>query len=376
MSLAPLIGHEEVRTRLGSAARKGKLPQVLLLEGAEGVGRQRVALWLAQLLFCERKALEPCGSCRACRLTADLSHADLHWIVPILRPKATDADKQVDEVAELIGEVMAERRKNPLYGALDGMASHPLATVRLIQRRAALTSVEGGPKVFILGHAERLVPQESSQDAANAMLKLLEEPPADTWFILTATDAGRLLPTIRSRVAPVRLGRLSANQVKGFLAAELKPPLAPAVLDERATTADGSIGAALSAADAGAKALAAAAELLDAVLKGPGARADRVLRQPTFAARGEFTAMLEALEESLGRCGSCSHGNGAASHHPGLAQGPAPGRATAEGAGARECGARNGTGEREPAVAGRRPGSGPGGGPRRSGPGNSLRRQG
>jgi hypothetical protein len=72
------------------------------------------------------------------------------------------------------------------------------------------------------------------------------------------------------------------------------------VLDERATTADGSIGAALSAADAGAKALAAAAELLDAVLKGPGARADRVLRQPTFAARGEFTAMLEALEASLG----------------------------------------------------------------------------
>ena len=114
------------------------MPQVLLFEGAEGTGRQRLALWLAQLLLCERKDREPCSNCRACRLVLELGHADLHWIVPILRPKATDADKQVDEAAELIGEVIAERRKSPLYGALDGMAFHPLATVRLIQRKAVL----------------------------------------------------------------------------------------------------------------------------------------------------------------------------------------------------------------------------------------------
>ena len=136
----------------------------------------------------------------------------MHWIVPIVRPKATDADKQVDEAAELIGEIIAERRKNPLYGSLDGMASHPLATVRLIQRRAALKSVEGGPTVFIIGHAERLVPQESSPDAANALLKLLEEPPANTWFILTATDKGRLLPTIQSRCRRLRLLRRFCRQ--------------------------------------------------------------------------------------------------------------------------------------------------------------------
>ena len=132
------------------------MPQVLLFEGAEGTGRQRLALWLAQLLLCEKKSTEPCGACRSCRLVNELGHADVHWIVPILRPKATDSDKQVDEAAELIGEIIAERRKNPLYGSLDGMASHPLATVRLIQRRAALKSVEGGPTVFIIGHAERL----------------------------------------------------------------------------------------------------------------------------------------------------------------------------------------------------------------------------
>ena len=284
------------------------MPQVLLFEGAEGVGRQRLALWLGQLLLCVRKDAEPCGKCRPCRLVMELGHADLHWVVPILRPKATDADKQVDEAAELIGEIVAERRKTPLYGALDGMASHPLATVRLIQRRAALKSVEGGPTVFIIGHAERLVPQESSQEAANALLKLLEEPPANTWFILTATDAGRLLPTIRSRVVPVRLGRLTDAEVRQFLAAELKPALSGAALDERVRTAEGSIGSAISASDAGAKACAAAADLIEVALQGSVPRAERVLKQSPWAARGDFSAMLDALEQTLGDAARAASG--------------------------------------------------------------------
>ena len=57
-----------------------------------------------------------------------------------------------------------------------------MASVRLLHQRAALTSVEGGRRVFIIGDAERLVPQESSQEAANALLKLLEEPPAGSLF--------------------------------------------------------------------------------------------------------------------------------------------------------------------------------------------------
>jgi DNA polymerase-3 subunit delta' len=278
------------------------MPQVLLFEGAEGTGRQRVALWLSQLLLCEKKNEEPCGSCRSCRLVAELGHADVHWIVPILRPKATDADKQVDEAAELIGEIIAERRKNPLYGPPEGMAIHPLATVRLVQRKAVLKSVEGGPKIFIIGHAERLaLGTEPGQDAAaNALLKLLEEPPANTWFLLTATDAGRLLPTIQSRVVPVRMGRLADGEVRAFLAAELKPAPSGAALDERVRAAEGSIGAALGASEAGAKAYSAAADLIEVALQGPVARAERVLKQATWSARGDFSAMLDALDVTLG----------------------------------------------------------------------------
>ena len=130
MSLHPLIGHQEARVRLARAARDGKLPQVLLLTGPSGVGKQRLALWLAQLLLCQNRGQEPCGTCRACRLVAGLSHPDVHWIVPIPRPKASDPDKQVEEAAQAIAQVMEERRSRAaVCAAVDGMASHGIASV-------------------------------------------------------------------------------------------------------------------------------------------------------------------------------------------------------------------------------------------------------
>ena len=116
--------------------------------------------------------------------------------MPIPRPKAGDPDKQVDEAAESLAGIMEERRQQPLYTAPDGMASHPMASVRLLQRRASLTAVEGGPRVFIVGEADRLVPQESSPEAANALLKLLEEPPAGSLFVLTATELHIAVPAL------------------------------------------------------------------------------------------------------------------------------------------------------------------------------------
>jgi len=303
-----LVGHEAVRRRLAEARRAGRLPQVLLIEGPVGVGKQRLALWLGQLLLCEAPGSEPCGSCRACRRVLELGHPDLHWIVPIPRPKAGDPDKQVDEAGEAVAQVIQERRQQPLYGPPEGLASHGVASVRLIQRRASLTSVEGGPRVFVIGHAERLVPQESSQEAANALLKLLEEPPAGTYFLLTTTDAGRLLPTVRSRVVPVRLGRLADADVKGFLERYLEPRVAGAELAERTRNAEGSIGQAVSASDQGAKAHRAATELLEAALEGGATMSERALKQGPFAARGEFTAMLDALEEVLGEAARAESG--------------------------------------------------------------------
>jgi DNA polymerase-3 subunit delta' len=294
MTLAPLAGHQLVRDRLAAAVRSNRLPQVLLVTGQAGVGKQRLALWLGQLLLCERPGVEPCGTCRSCIQVLGLTHADLHWFVPVPTPKG-DHDKQVEEVAELLEGVMAERRKNPLWTKPDGMTSHGVASARLMQRQASLTSVEGGWRVFIIGQAERLVPQESSPAAANSLLKLLEEPPQRSLFVLTTAEPGLVLPTIRSRAVPVRLGRVTDADVRGFLA-EVRPDLAT---DAAVSRANGSIGVAIGGADSATQAASAADAFLDTLGRSPTEAVERLLRQGSFHARGEFTSLLDALAASL-----------------------------------------------------------------------------
>ncbi|MBL0178875.1 MAG: hypothetical protein IPP98_07085 [Gemmatimonadetes bacterium] len=296
MSLTPLVGHNAARLDVLRAIASDALPQVLLLTGPQGVGKQRFALWLAQRLMCSASAGEPCGQCSGCLRVQGLAHPDVHWFVPVPRPKAGEQEKQIDETAEMLGAVIAERRTQPLWGAPDGMASHGIASARLVQRRASLTAAEGGWRVFIIGRAERLVPQESSPEAANALLKLLEEPPVRTLFVLTTAEPGLVLPTIRSRAVPLRLSRLDDDAVRGFLKAQ-KPELAT---DQVVTAARGSIGLALATGDdSRAKALRAAQEFLAAVADGTASATERALRQAPWQARGDFTALLDALAETL-----------------------------------------------------------------------------
>src|SRR5712664_1241872 len=248
MALPPLIGHERVKTRLAGAHASGKLPQALLLAGPRGVGKQRLALWLAQLIHCEAPGggQEPCGQCRPCRLVLSLQHPDVHWFVPVELSKrggtATgDAEKQVELVADALAEEMAARREQPLYGPPAGLASHPVASVRLLLKRLALTPAMGKRKVFIVGDAERLIPQLGTEVAANALLKALEEPPADSVIILTAADPNALLPTIWASVVRVRVARIADSDVTAF-AQETLGISSKAELAQRVTAAEGCIG--------------------------------------------------------------------------------------------------------------------------------------
>jgi DNA polymerase-3 subunit delta' len=172
-----------------------------------------------------------------------------------------------------------------------------VAAARLLLRKASLTSVESGPKIFIIGDADRLVPQESSPEAANALLKSLEEPPRNTWFILTTSDPIHVLPTIRSRCAQVSLVRLSDAEVESFL--ESHGGLGGAAVERRAAAARGRIGTALRDEPDGGKARAAAAEVLDAINAGTDRALERALKQAPWQARGDFTDMLDALADSL-----------------------------------------------------------------------------
>ena len=297
MPLPPLYGHEGTRNRLAGALASGRLPQGLLFEGPRGVGKQRLALWLGQALLCERNRgrgqQEGCGDCRPCRLVLTLSHPDLHWFVPVeLERRAADADKQIELAEEALGEVLAARRERPLYEPPSGMASHGIASVRLLLRKLALTPVMGPRKVFVIGDAERLVAQTGAEAAANALLKALEEPPADSVFVLTTAEPDALLATIRSRVVRVRVARLADSVVTAFAQRELGLVKEPS-LSQRVTAAEGCIGRLL--ADGGVERGEGGERFLHAVRSGPVGRLGFALGLQPFQARGAFTAMLDEL---------------------------------------------------------------------------------
>jgi DNA polymerase-3 subunit delta' len=162
----------------------------------------------------------------------------------------------------------------------------------------------GTRKIFIVGDAERMVPQEGADMAANAFLKLLEEPPADTTIILTSSEPGALLPTIRSRVVAVRVPLLPDADVRAFVEnLEVKKALdkeGKSGTAERVRAAAGAPGRLLTGAG-DAKATMNARRIIDAATSARRAVVySTAVSQGAAGARGGFTDTLDALVELLG----------------------------------------------------------------------------
>lgn len=308
-AIVPLIGHSGLRRRLADSADHDRLPAALLLHGRPGVGKQRLALWLAQRLLCQPAATpvtvaaphaaadRPCGVCQSCRFAAALSHPDLRWVFP--RPRLKDADASPADVMRDLAEGAADRLHDGLvYAPPAGTDGIYVATIRAIVRQAGITPAISARKIFVIGDAERMVPQEGADAAANAFLKLLEEPLPDTMIILTSSEPGALLPTIRSRVVAVRVPALPDADVRTWIQhptvdARLSALGVPPGDDARVRLAAGAPGTLLANAPA-ADATAAARSLLDAS-GDRAARYRRALKQGAAGARGAFSDTLDAL---------------------------------------------------------------------------------
>jgi DNA polymerase-3 subunit delta' len=288
---------------LGSI-RRNALPQSLLLHGPAGIGKQRLALWLAQALVCDALTADgPCGTCRHCRMAQDLTHPDIHWVFPLPRPK--NSDYTPNDAKDDYAEARRDRAKaGGIYPPPSGADGIYIATTRMLLLSAAMTPALARRKVMIVGDAERMVPQLGSDQAANAFLKLLEEPPNDTWIVLTSSAAGDLLPTIRSRVAPLRVRPLAAADVRALLAQEafsaaltaLGSKESPDALVKRASGAPGRL---LSDENDSAIRARAAAIVDAATARDPTKRYIVAMQQGSWGARGGFSDLLDAVTAHL-----------------------------------------------------------------------------
>jgi len=300
--LLPLHGHTALRMRFTDAIGRDALPGSILLHGPRGVGKQRLALWLAQVLVCDGAEPKPCGQCQPCRYALAGTHPDIHWYFP--RPRLKDGDASPEQIERDMREAAAERLKTGAYAPPPPEEGIYVSTIRAIVHSAALAPALAHRKVYILGEAERMVVRDDAEEAAGAFLKLLEEPPPRTHLILTTSEPGALIPTIRSRLVAVRVPPLGATDVDAVLS---QPAMREAIVDaggpsnlaEQRRLAAGAPGSLLAGAE-WAEALARAGRILDA--SGNGDRREQMktsLLQGSSKARGAFTTSLDALTALL-----------------------------------------------------------------------------
>jgi DNA polymerase-3 subunit delta' len=186
--LSPLPWQDALWRKLTASSER--LPHALLLHGARGIGKRRFAAALAQALLCETPdaGRQACGKCAGCLLTAADNHPDFRWLVPeIDRPVRDEPEDSEDGAA-------ASAAKGP-------KASRAILIdqVREIGEFLALAAHRGGRRIVLLAPAEAL-----NGPAANALLKLLEEPPAGAIFIAVTDELDAVMPTVRSRCVLLR----------------------------------------------------------------------------------------------------------------------------------------------------------------------------
>jgi len=195
--------------KLMGAWNAGRFPQAVLLDGPAGIGKKRLAMELAAFLTCEDEAHRPCTKCFSCKTAFDPGAAD-RWILP-LAIEAKDRDNE-DKVAEAQSELLRQLVENPYsLRVIPATAFISVHQVRHLWQRISFKAT--GTRAFIIAEADCL-----NDNAANALLKTLEEVPPNTYFILTTAHRNNLLQTIQSRTMPLRLPPLSPDEVAQVLA--------------------------------------------------------------------------------------------------------------------------------------------------------------
>ncbi len=205
MAFENIIGQARAKLMLSRAVEQQRVSHAYLFVGEKGVGKEAMALALARVLLCARGSACPQTDCPDCRRVAKLSHPDLHFLFPApSRAKEEDRARIVQSLAE-----------NP-YARLE-LWSNPVLSIdriREIRRSAAYKSFEGQGRVVILTDCERM-----TAEAANALLKILEEPPERTYLVLISSRPHLLLETITSRCQLVKFEPLSPEAIEGALVA-------------------------------------------------------------------------------------------------------------------------------------------------------------
>ena len=213
MFFRDVIGQEEAKQRLIREAKEGKIAHARLFCGPEGIGKLPLAIAYARYLSCQKPGEDDaCGHCPNCMKYNKLAHPDLHFVFPVIKIKSKDtvSDDFLAEWRELIGQTPYFNLNIWLkeMGAENQQAQIYVKESDEIIRKLNLKSSQGGYKIMIIW-----LPEKMNVECSNKLLKLLEEPPSQTIFLLVSEEPDMLLTTIQSRTQRFNLFGIEEKQI-------------------------------------------------------------------------------------------------------------------------------------------------------------------
>lgn len=223
MKFADVIGHDELKRMLRKGADEGRVSHAQLFSGRPGNGTLPLALAYAQYVNCtDRLGGDSCGVCPSCVKMAALAHPDLHFVFPVNSPKGSGgsqkplSDTFLPQWRGIVAETGGYFDEQEWYAAIEidnqqGIISRNEADEMI--RKLSFKPFEAQNKVMIIW-----LPEKMRTEAANTILKILEEPWERTLFIMVSEDPGKLLPTIISRTQEVAVPAVDAADMEAWLA--------------------------------------------------------------------------------------------------------------------------------------------------------------
>ena len=218
MIFSEFSGNSLVKEQLLELYNSNRMPHALLLNGPEGSGHFQIGLSLAALLLCQSpNQSNSCGNCSSCKKIASFHHPDLHFSFPIHLSK-TEHNETSDDLRSVFVEMLIKFKcigRNNWYNLMGNPNKQGVIGVKESQavlKKINLKAYEGGAKVLIIWLAEMM-----NNQAANKLLKLIEEPPDKTYFIFITDQKEKLLPTISSRLQHLDISALNSDEIENYL---------------------------------------------------------------------------------------------------------------------------------------------------------------
>lgn len=219
MQFKDVIGHKEIKKRLIANVKEGRISHAQLFLGAEGGGSLPLAIAYAQYVPClDKKEEDSCGTCSSCIKFQKLVHPDLHFVYPV----ATNAEVKDKPVsANYLINWREAILEDPYLSLQKWQSKLETGNKQLliskyeseaILKTLSLKTYEAEYKIMIIWY-----PEKFNTSSANKLLKIIEEPPAKTLFILVAQDAEQIITTILSRTQLVKVGRIKEEELQSEL---------------------------------------------------------------------------------------------------------------------------------------------------------------